>query len=155
MAGHKVEVAREILAAPEQVWAVLTDIDAAPKVLSSVVSVERVGGPDYDVGTRWRETRRMFGKVEIEEMWVTEAIEPRSTTIVADSGGTRYTTVFTCVPSELGVELSVEFSASTPHPKLGQRVGWAVFGKIGMKATENALKQDLEDIATAAESARR
>lgn len=155
MTEHKVEIKRDILAAPEEVWMVLTDIDAAPRTLSSVLSVERVDGPDYDVGTRWRETRRMFGKEETEEMWVTESVFPHTTTVSSESGGTHYTTLFTCEPTELGVTLSVEFSAVTPRPTAGQRVGWALFGKIGMKATRNVLQQDLDEIAQAAERAKK
>lgn len=138
----------------EHVWQVLTDIDGAPQVLTSVVANERLDGPEYGTGTRWRETRRIFGREETEELWVTEAVAPRSTTIESESGGTRYTTVFTCVPSGLGAKLGVAFSAVTPRPSLAQRIGWALFGKTGMRASQDALQQDLNDIAQVAERVR-
>lgn len=152
MADHAVRVKREIMAEPTAVWSIITDLDHASKVMTNIVKVERVEGEGYDVGVRWRETRRMLGKEETEEMWVTAVDAPRSTTVEAESGSTRYRTVFRCEPSSLGTTLHVEFAAHTDEPGLGQRIAWAVFGKAGMKATQKALVQDLDDIAKAAES---
>jgi hypothetical protein len=155
MAPATVHVKREIMAEPEAVWRVITDLDRASKVLTNIVKIERLEGEGYDVGVKWRETRRMFGKEESEDMWVTEAIAPRMTTVAAASRGTTYSTVFRCEPSSLGTTLHIDFSAETADAGMGQRLAMAVFGKAGMKATEKALKQDLEDIAKAAEATRR
>ena len=155
MAPAAVHVKREIMAEPEAVWRVITDLDRAPKVLTTIVKIERLEGEGYGVGVRWRETRRMFGKDEAEEMWVTEAVPPRTTTIAAHSHGTTYATVFRCEPSSLGTTLHIDFSAETADAGMGQRLAMAVFGKAGMKTTEKALKQDLEDIAKAVESTTR
>ena len=152
MAGHAVHVQREIMADPRHVWRVITDLDHAADVLSGIVKVERLEGEGYTVGVRWRETRRMLGKEEAEEMWVSDVDAPRSTTVSAESRGTVYSTVFRCEPTDLGTRLCIDFSADTPHPRLGQKVAWAMFGKAGMRATEKALVQDLADIAKAAEA---
>ncbi|MGW5075187.1 SRPBCC family protein [Rhodococcus sp. NPDC004095] len=69
MPTNEIRLTRQVAATPERVWAVLTDLDAAEATLSGVTRVERVEGAGYDVGTRWRETRRMFGKEATEEMW--------------------------------------------------------------------------------------
>ncbi|GMA36832.1 SRPBCC family protein [Demequina litorisediminis] len=151
MNDEKIEVSKEILAAPEAVWRVITDLDRAAEVMRNIVSVERLEGEGYTVGVRWRETRRMFGKDETEEMWVSDIDEPRSTTVQSRAGGALYTTVFTLEPSDLGATLAVQFSAATEDPGFGQRLMLAVFGKTAMKATSKALVEDLDDIATAAE----
>ena len=52
---------RSIDAPTDAVWQVLTDLDAAPTVLSGVTKVERLAGSGYTIGTRWRETRTMLG----------------------------------------------------------------------------------------------
>ncbi|WP_084106654.1 SRPBCC family protein [Demequina sp. NBRC 110056] len=155
MATSAVHVKREILAEPAAVWKVITDLDNAPKVMANIVKVERLEGEGYEVGVKWRETRRMFGKEETEEMWVAAIDELRSTTVAAEMGSTTYRTVFRCEPSSLGTTLHVDFSADTGNSSLGQRLAWAVFGKMGMKATEKALVQDLDDIAKAAEHSKR
>ena len=155
MSTNPVHVKREIMAEPEAVWRVITDLDNAHKVLTAIVKIERLEGEGYEPGVKWRETRRMFGREEAEEMWVTEATAPRSTTVAAESRGTSYTTVFRCEPSSLGTTLHIDFSAESASAGLGQRIAMKVMGKAGMKAMEKALLQDLEDIAKAAESAGR
>lgn len=151
MVGHSITVERVIAAPVDRVWTVITDLDFAPEVIRSIVAVERVAGDGWEVGTRWRETRRLWGKAETEEMWVS-AVEPQaSTTVSARSRGTDYTTVFRLEPVEGGTRLVIDFSAATPSPGPAQRLGWLVFGKAGMKATEKALEDDLEDIAKAVE----
>ena len=59
MSGHRVTRVRNTTAEPTAVWAVLTDIDYAARTLSGISAVERVEGTGYEVGTRWRETRRL------------------------------------------------------------------------------------------------
>lgn len=147
MAGHTITVAKEIVAEPEQVWKVITNLEQAAKAITHIVSIERLEGSGYEVGTRWRETRRMLGKTATEEMWVS-AIDPgKSTVISAESGGVEYTTTFRVKPSSLGTRLECEFSAHSEGAGLGQRLAWAVFGGVGAKATKRMLEQDLDDIA--------
>ncbi len=152
MSGREVTASRVVHATPEEVWAVLIDLDAAPTTLRGVSRVERVAGPAYDVGTRWRETRRILGKEETQELEVKAAEAPRRTTIEAQAGGVDYRTVFTLEPAEDGTLLSVCFGASHPDPTWLQRVTTAVFGPVGAALTTKLLTQDLADIAAVAES---
>ncbi|BDZ61631.1 hypothetical protein Lsed01_01908 [Demequina sediminis] len=151
MPGHSVRAERTIAAPPERVWEIITDLDFAAEVMSAIVKVERLEGEGYEVGVRWRETRRMFGREESEEMWVDAAEAPRTTTVRAESRGTHYVTDFTLAPVDEGTHVVIDFSAQTPNPGPAQRLGWLVFGRAGMKATRKALEQDLADIAAAAE----
>ncbi|GAA2640274.1 hypothetical protein GCM10010307_40310 [Streptomyces vastus] len=75
MTGRSVVVERRIAAGQRRVWEALTDLGGMDRVLSSVSKVEILTDGTFDVGTRWRETRRMFGRDATEEMWVT-ASEP-------------------------------------------------------------------------------
>ncbi|MCB2412248.1 SRPBCC family protein [Demequina sp. TTPB684] len=152
MAAHKVEAQRDILAEAIEVWAVLTDLDRTPKVLRSVERVERVAGEGYDVGVTWIEDRRLFGKTETETLTITLADPPRRTVHESESHGTRYRTEYSLHPSSLGTRLRVEFSAETGDNSAAKRLAWAVFGKLGAKATKQALDADLEDIAKTVES---
>jgi carbon monoxide dehydrogenase subunit G len=151
MSAREITVSRHVHATPEEVWAVLTDLDAAPTTLRGVSRVERVAGPAYDVGTRWRETRRILGKEETQEMEVTASAPARRTTVEARSGGVEYRTVFTLEPAEEGSLLTVCFGASHPDPTWLQRVTAAVFGPVGAALTAKLLAQDLADIAVVAE----
>ena len=152
MAAHRVEVQRDILAEAVEVWALLTDLDRTPKVFRSVERVERVSGQGYDVGVTWIEDRRLFGRTETETLTITLADPPRRAVHESQSQGTRYRTEYSLHPLSLGTRLRVEFTADTGATSATKRMAWAVFGKLGAKATRKALEDDLEDVANAVES---
>ncbi|HZJ40457.1 MAG TPA: SRPBCC family protein [Demequina sp.] len=152
MAAHRVEAQRDILAEVVEVSAVLTDLDRTPTVFRSVERVERVSGQGYDVGVTWIEDRRMFGRTETETLTITLADPPRRAVHESQSQGTRYRTEYSLHPLSLGTRLRVEFTADTGATSTTKRMAWAVFGKLGAKATRKALEDDLEDIANAVES---
>ncbi|WP_395398974.1 hypothetical protein ACHMW6_19120 [Pseudoduganella sp. UC29_106] len=70
------------------VWAAISDIENAAKIISGILSVEIVNKPaDGLVGLRWRETRMMFGQPATVEKWITEAVENESYKTRAESDG--------------------------------------------------------------------
>lgn len=150
MSGTMIDATRFVRATPEQVWAVLTDLDGAARVLSGVTAIERVSGAGYAVGTRWRETRRMLGREATEEMWVTEVNAPHRTAVAARSGGTDYTTVFDLSPADGGTTLTMTFSAAAGTSVL-HRLFAATLGRLAVSATKKVIVTDLQDIAAAAE----
>lgn len=152
----QIVVSKVIGAPPCRVWEVLTDVRRAAETLSGVTSVQVLTDGPYAEGTRWRETRTMFGRSSTEEMWVTLADPLRETEVRASSGGADYVTTFVLTPvSDEATELSVTFSADLSTPSAVQKLGMKVFGGMATKATRKALEQDLADIATAAEGRRR
>ena len=75
----------EILPAPpERVFQAMTDIDDFGTWMPGFVRVERVGDVAEGVGTRWRETRKMFGKEATEEFEVTHHHPPSHLAIRVD-----------------------------------------------------------------------
>lgn len=145
------EVSREIASTPERVWSIVTDLGAAADVLTGVERIEILEGPaQLDVGTRWRETRTMFGKSATEEMIVTAVDPGRSYTVEADGKGALYRSVMTAEAVGDGrTRLSMTFGA---EPRgLGSKLMAATLGRLFSGATKKALHQDLDDIAAAAE----
>ena len=69
---HHVTLSRRVSAPPASVWEVITDLDRAAERLSQVTALHVVSDGPYAVGTRWRETRRMMGASETQEMVVVE-----------------------------------------------------------------------------------
>jgi len=149
---------RTIAAPPEAVWRILTDLEAAPTILSGVARVERLAGVGYTIGTRWRETRTMMGREETEEMEVVGIDEGRSTMIAAEARGMAYRTEFTLEPTpdgsgEPGTVLRMRFGGSLLSPSWVQRVMAKLTAPLGMAMTRKMMQQDLDDIAAAAEGA--
>ncbi|CAM3136830.1 SRPBCC family protein [Prescottella defluvii] len=151
MPPNEVHLSREIDASPEAVWRVLTDIDHTADTLTGVSRIERVAGTGYDVGTRWRETRRMMGKEATEEMWVSEVDPPRRTVVEATSSGTAYRTTFELTGRDGRTDLTMTFSARPDNPTLFTRLMTLLFGRLGMRVTTKVMTQDLDDIAARAE----
>ena len=151
MAGRELTVKRVIRASEDAVWAVLTDVAHASETLRGVSLVEVLEGPDYAVGTRWRETRRIFGKEETQTMEVAACDPPRRTTVTSRSAGVDYRSVFTLEPVEAGTLVTICFGASHPDPNLLQRLTATLFGHVGAAVTTRLLNQDLADIAARAE----
>ncbi len=145
-------VARRSIAAPAgRVWALITDLESSPRIMSAIVSVDRLGGPEeFGVGTRWRETRTMFGRAATEEMTVTGMTPGQSYTVVADGNGTRYESeLLVAEDGPNTCTISMTFRGIPTSPV--SHVLSATIGRLFTGATRKALEQDLADLAAAAE----
>jgi len=152
MSGHRIDLDRQVQASVEVVWEVLTDVRHADRTLSGVQRVEVLTDGPYRVGTQWRETRRMFGKEATEQMEVTAVEAPSRTVVEADSSGVHYVTEFTLTPvSAEMTRLAMGFSAEQGRASLVHKVLWALFGRMGARATAKVMAQDLQDVAARAE----
>ncbi len=147
-----IEVTRTIAAPSDLVWALMTDLPNSPQVMTGIDSVEMLGGPQaFGVGTRWRETRTMFGKQAIEEMEVTAVVPGRSYTVVADSHGTAYSSTLEVVAEgDAACVLRMTFGGEPTSAV--SRVMAATVGRLFVGTTRKALEKDLADIAAAAEA---
>lgn len=152
MNAHRIDLERVVQARVERVWEVLTDVAHADQTLSGVEHVELMTEGPYRVGTKWRETRRMFGKEATEQMQVTVAEGPTRTVIESDSPGVHYVTEFTLTPSSAAAtRLRMSFTAVQGQASKLHMALWRLFGRLGVKATEKVMAKDLADIAARAE----
>ena len=147
---HELSVSRQVAAPRDRVWSVLTDIDRAPQVMEAIQSVERLDGDRFGVGTRWRETRKVFGREATEVMEVTAVDPPVGYTVHADGPGTRYVSRFTLTEEGDGTRMTMTFGAQ-PTGLVG-RVMNATVGRLAAGATRRAVAADLEDLARACEA---
>lgn len=146
------EVSRDVSASAGVVWAVMTDIENAEDTISAIQSIVILSEPQaFDVGTRWRETRTMFGKQATEEMWISSVDPGASYVAEAESNGAKYTTTMKVVATgERSSRVSMSFGAK-PTGTMAKVMG-ATLGKLFENATRKALAQDLDDIAAVAEA---
>jgi uncharacterized membrane protein len=152
LVGMEIVASRAVAASAERVWEIVTDLERSPEVLRSVEHVERLDDrPGFAVGTRWRETRTMFGRQATEEMEVTAAEAPQTYTVVAVNGSTTYTSTVAVEPlGSARCQLRMSF-AGTSNSVAGRVLG-ATVGRLFSGATRRALEQDLDDIARHAEA---
>ncbi|WP_165368456.1 SRPBCC family protein [Serinicoccus sediminis] len=150
---HEVRVDRRVEAPAAAVWAVVTDLDRLQERLSQVTDLHVITPGPYAIGTGWRETRRMMGASDTQEIWVVDNDPERQTVTEARSGSTTYRTVLSLEPLDDGAatRVSLHFTASTPDPGALQRLAVRVVGPLGLKLTEKALRTELDDLAAAAQ----
>lgn len=144
-------VGREVDAAAPDVWRVVTDLGAADRVLTAVRSIERLdAGEGFGVGTRWRETRVMFGREATAEMEVVDVDPGRAYTVVSEDRGTRYRSTVT-VDAIDDRRSRVEMTFGGEAAGTVGRILAATVGRLFAGSTRKALRQDLDEIAAAAE----
>ena len=151
---HRVEISRRVQAPPSAVWEVVTDLSRAEEWLSQVVDLQVITPGPYAVGTRWRETRRMMGRSETQELVVVENDPGRRTVVEALDGSTRYRTtlILESLDASASTLLTARFGANVADPTRLQRLALTVMGPLGTMLTEKSLRTELDDIARAAES---
>ncbi|MEV6651847.1 SRPBCC family protein [Streptomyces sp. NPDC051219] len=150
MTDPHVTVERRLSVSADRAWEALTDLQGMPAVLTGVESVEVLTPGPFAVGTRWRETRRMFGKQATEEMSVTACERPKRYVVEAESAGTHYVSEFSF--DRTGPETTtvrMHFSARPPGGFAGLLA--KVFGALGTRAVEKAVAKDLADVAASLE----
>ncbi len=148
---RQLTVSGTIDAPPERIWGIVTDLDGWVATISGIERVERLdGGTDFAVGTRWKETRTLFGKQATEEIEVVDVEPGRSYTTAAESAGVRYRSTVRVEPSGSGGRLTMGFAAE-PQGLVGRLLG-ATLGRAFEGATRKALERDLADITAAAEA---
>ena len=100
------------------------------------------------VGTRFRETRTMFGRKATEEMTVAAHDPPRRFDLSAENHGTRYLARHEITPAPGGARLRLEFggTALTFGARLGMAIGFLFKG-----AVKRQLRADLDHLKAEAE----
>lgn len=148
----RVTVETDILAPPDAVWRVVSDIEHAANTVKAIEKVEMLDhakGPSL-VGLRWRETRTMFGKTATEVMWVTDARDGSHYETRAESHGSVYRTRVALDARGGGTRLSMTFEGQPTT--LGAKLVWGLTGFLFKGATRKALSRDLVDIKAAVEA---
>ncbi|MDO5682549.1 MAG: SRPBCC family protein [Propionibacteriaceae bacterium] len=149
MAGQSVTVSSTIAAPRERVWEIITDLDQAKARVSAISEIERLTEGPYATGTRWRETRTVFGRAESQELEVVEAIEPERTVVASAAGAVRYVTTMDLAADPVGTLLTVTFDVELPEAAMTRMMA-RMMGPLGSMFTRKMLTKELDDIRAAA-----
>jgi carbon monoxide dehydrogenase subunit G len=144
----KIEVEIEIAAAPDVVYAVVTDIAHWPDFVRATQLTEILTTGAIAAGTNFRETRTMIGRTATEEMTVALLDPPRRFHVTAENHGTRYLARHEIAPAAGGSRLTLVFegTAVTLGAKLGE-----VIATLFKGAVTKQFRSDLEDVKAEAE----
>ena len=147
-----IHVQKTSSAPPERLWAIVSDLNRSAEVISGIKKSERLDdGDGFGIGTKWRETRVMFGKEATEEMEVTALDPGRSYTVFSAGRGANYTSTMSTEAGADGLSIvSMTFGAE-PTGALSRIMG-STIGRLFEGATRRMIEQDLADIVAAAES---
>jgi hypothetical protein len=150
-----VAVTRFVDAPTERVWRVFTDLRARVDRLSTVAGVDVVTDGPFGTGTTWRETRTTpDGMPVTEEFRVDEAVPPARFIVISPGIGANYRTTYSFTPVEIGRHrgrtLVTVVQEGAPTAPYGRFLA-LVFGGLAARTVEGALRQDLTDLANAAE----
>lgn len=135
----------EIASSAQKVWAAITNIGQADKMISSILHIEVLAQPEQGlVGFKWQETRKIFGKEATEIMWITDAVENHFYSTRAESHGCVYLSTLSLESVGENTQLSMSF-AGKPQT-LGAKILSALMGIFIRSSMKKELMKDLIDI---------
>ena len=124
------------------VFQTFSDLDNIDNVVNSITALEVLTPPaQMQVGTKWKETRTVFGKEATETMWVTELVANSHYVVEAESHGTHYKSTYTFIEEEGGTRVHMSFEG-TPLT-FASRI-MSCIGVFFKGATKKLLMQDLQ-----------
>ena len=144
----KLTIKTHIDAAPESVFAVACDFHHAAENIQGIEQVEVLTDGPIGVGTRFRETRIMFGKEVTEEMEITAFDEPHSYVVESGSCGMHYRTDYKFVADIAGTHVRLEMNCQPVN--LLTKLLSPLFALL-IRPMRKCLAADLEDLKAVAE----
>lgn len=143
-----VAVSKLVKAPVERVFKLFTDVEHGSSNVSNIKETELLTPGSFRLGTRWRETREVMGRMDEAEMEVTAFELNRTYTITHHKAGVRIDTSFTFDSVPDGTKVSVEFGLNTQGlpPELLSPLEWAIRGKV-----REVLDHDLADLKDSVE----
>lgn len=144
-------IERLIAASPERTFEVFSDLEGAKDTIGAITKLELLTPGPVGKGTRWRETRLMFGREATEEMWIDAFDPPRQYSVAAESGGAHYLTTFDFLPDDSGgTNVKMVFGAEPVN--LVAKVMGTLMGPLMAGAMQKALEKDMDELKAACET---
>jgi hypothetical protein len=138
-----------IAAGKEEVFAVFADLESAQERIEDIIQIEMLTEGPMALGTRWRETRKVFGKEATEEMEITVFDVPNKYAAEAESHGSQYFSeyVFEQEGEETRVTMTFRAKPLTFFAKIMAFITGPMIKKTLLKCIAkdlNELKQHIE-----------
>jgi carbon monoxide dehydrogenase subunit G len=138
----------QIDASPLDVFEVVADFPKAAERISGIKQIEMLTDGPVAVGTRFKETRVMFGKEATEEFEVTELVPGERLVLVAESCGCRYVCTHRLTSEGGGTRMELEMDAQ-PISFFAKLMSPLSFFMAGVM--KKAIQKDLDELKAAVE----
>lgn len=135
----------------EDTFETFTNLDRSPEILSDVVRVEVLDEGSIGAGTRFRETRKMFGKEHSETLQFSEFDPGSGYTLSCTSCGCEFTSRFRF--SSEGEGTRVQMDMESRPVTLFARIVTPITGFMMRGSMRKAIEKDLFELKQAAEAA--
>jgi carbon monoxide dehydrogenase subunit G len=137
-------LSKTVNAPVEKTFQLFSDFPNAAARIDGITNVEMLTDGPVGVGTRFKETRVMFGREATEEMEVTQFEPNRLYTVAANSCGARMESTFKFQPvgNQTRVEMNLETKAQSVFAKLFSPLAFLLVGSI-----KKAMQSDIDQIA--------
>jgi len=141
-------VVKHVNAAPAVVFAVATDLEHLADFIHGIERIEQLTEGPMRVGTRFRETRKMFGRECTEEFQVTAFDAPHRFTLEANTSGVLFASAHRFIPDIAGtlVELTLTMTPVSRLAKLMKPLSGLMLAPM-----KKCIEADLEDLKAIAE----
>ena len=144
----QMKCSRAIAAPVERVFELASDLRGAPGRVKAITKMNVLTEGPVRKGTRFRETRLMFGREATEEMEITAFNRPHGYTVECTSCGCHYMTEFRFTPAGSSTEVEMTFKA-VPLTFMARIMG-TLMRPLAKKMVA-ACSKDLDDLAHSAE----
>lgn len=131
-------------AAPERVFAVLSDPVATSVHLRHVQALVWLTPGPVGLGSRFRETRRVFGRESTQELTISRFEPPTGITMAVEKPSISTASNFDLTPDGAGtrVRVGIEVRGHT----LGGKLFAVLLFPLMARAIQSAVRNDLEDL---------
>lgn len=140
-----------ISASPNVVYGVATNLELAGKWMPNFVRMEKLTRGAFGPGTRFRETRKMFGKTQSEVFEVVEADPPKRVILFVDGAlgaarRCRFDFTYEFTPQDDGTNVMLRGTLS------GLTWFWELLARLFMRSMRQSCAADLRAMKTYIES---
>ena len=138
-----------INAHPQACFNVFSDLDKMAERVTALIKLEVLTDGPMALGTKWQETRKMFGQESSEEMTISEFDPPRYYAATAASHGAEYYSRYDFAPEANGTRVTMTFR-SKPVSFMAKVM--TIFSGAMMKSISKAISADMEELKRYIES---
>lgn len=142
------EITRIVDASVQRVFDVFTDIDNMGNYCKDIVKIEHLTAGPIAAGTKFKETRQVFGRESTETLTVEEFDPPDHWAISGEFGGMVFMTRFDLQPEGDGTRLIVRTTVKPTNP-----LAWimSLFSPLFMGSMKKAMKRETDIFASVAD----